>query len=150
MKWNGKASIAFSKLCVILFTIVAMGILFTAPWLTNCFVHFSRAHIVQLQKYFMATIYSAAVFIFPILWLLWQLLVQIGKENVFILENVQRLRRISWCCFAVAIVCLISTVYYLPYLFLAAMAAFMALIVRVVKNIMQQAVELKDENDYTI
>lgn len=150
MKWNGKASIAFSKLCVILFTIVAMGILFTAPWLTNWFVHFSRAHIVQLQKYFMATIYSAAVFIFPILWLLWQLLVQIGKENVFILENVQRLRRISWCCFAVAIICLISTVYYLPYLFLAAMAAFMALIVRVVKNIMQQAVELKDENDYTI
>ncbi len=150
MKWNGKASIAFSKLCVILFTIAALIILFTAPWLTNWFVHFSRANIVYVQKYFMATIYSAAVFIFPILWLLWQLLVQIGKDNVFVPQNVQRLRRISWCCFAVAIICLVSTGYYFPYFILAAMAAFMALIVRVVKNIMQQAVELKDENDYTI
>ncbi len=150
MKWNGKASIGFSKICVVLFAAVAMVILLSAPWLTDWFVHFSRARILQAQGFFMATIYTAAVFIFPILWKMWQLLEEIGKDNVFIPQNVQRLRTISWCCFAVAVICLVSTAYYLPYFMLAAMAAFMALIVRVVKNIMQQAVELKNENDYTI
>ena len=34
--------------------------------------------------------------------------------------------------------------------FLAVAAAFMGLIVRVVKNVVAQAVELKDEADYTV
>ena len=150
MTWNGKASIAFSKICVVLFAAVAALLVITAPWVTHWFVGFSRANVQQEQSLFMATIYTGAVFIFPILWNLWHLLVQIGKENVFVQENVRRLRVISWCCFGVAVVCLASTAYYLPYLFVAAIAAFMALVVRVVKNIMQQAVALKDEVDYTI
>ena len=60
------------------------------------------------------------------------------------------LRAVSWCCAAVAAVCLLSAGYYLPFLVAAMAAAFMALIVRIVKNVFQQAVRMKDELDYTV
>ena len=40
--------------------------------------------------------------------------------------------------------------YYLPFLLVAVTAAFMMLIVRVVKNVFQQAIEMKSELDLTI
>jgi len=69
---------------------------------------------------------------------------------VFINGNVELLRRISWTCFMGAGLAAVSTYYYLPWLFLAAAAAFMGLIVRVVKNVVAKAVELQDEVDSII
>lgn len=82
---------------------------------------------------------------------LWaRLLGNMKAERVFEEENIALLRSVSWCCAAVAAVCLLSTLYYLPF-FIAAMAAgFLALIVRIVKNVFQQAVGMKDELDYTV
>ena len=59
-------------------------------------------------------------------------------------------RRISWCCAGAAVVCLAAAYIYLPFAFLGVAAAFMALIVRVLKNAFAQAVHMKDELDYTI
>ena len=64
--------------------------------------------------------------------------------------NVTALRRISWCCAGAAVVCLAAAYIYLPFAFLGVAAAFMALIVRVLKNAFAQAVHMKDELDYTI
>lgn len=47
-------------------------------------------------------------------------------------------------------VCLAAAYIYLPFAFLGVAAAFMALIVRVLKNAFAQAVHMKDELDYTI
>ena len=52
--------------------------------------------------------------------------------------------------FCGAIISLISTFYYFPWIFIAVAAAFMGLIVRVVKNVVAQAVELKNESELTI
>lgn len=49
-----------------------------------------------------------------------------------------------------AAVCLAAAYIYLPFAFLGVAAAFMALIVRVLKNAFAQAVHMKDELDYTI
>ena len=49
-----------------------------------------------------------------------------------------------------AVVCLAAAYIYLPFAFLGVAAAFMALIVRVLKNAFAQAVHMKDELDYTI
>ena len=38
----------------------------------------------------------------------------------------------------------------MPFLIVSAAAAFVGLILRVVKNVFAEAVRLKDENDYTI
>jgi hypothetical protein len=79
-----------------------------------------------------------------------RLLANIKKKEVFIVKNVKYLRRISWCCFVVAAL-LLTGAYSTFLLFLMAVAAaFMGLILRVVKNVIEQAVIIKEENDLTI
>ena len=75
---------------------------------------------------------------------------RIEAGAVFVPANVTALRRISWCCAGAAVVCLVAAYIYLPFAFLGVAAAFMALIVRVLKNAFAQAVHMKDELDYTI
>ena len=78
------------------------------------------------------------------------ILTRIEAGAVFVPANVTALRRISWCCAGAAVVCLAAAYIYLPFAFLGVAAAFMALIVRVLKNAFAQAVHMKDELDYTI
>jgi len=75
----------------------------------------------------------------------------IKREQVFIRDNVKSLRTISWCCFAIAIVMLCGWPF-ISYvlLFVAAAAAFFGLLMRVFKNVVDSACEIKDENDFTI
>ena len=75
---------------------------------------------------------------------------RIEAGAVFVPANVTALRRISWCCAGAAVVCLAAAYIYLPFAFLGVAAAFMALIVRVLKNAFAQAVHMKDELDCTI
>ncbi|MBQ2868015.1 MAG: DUF2975 domain-containing protein, partial [Firmicutes bacterium] len=74
----------------------------------------------------------------------------IKNEQVFTDENVSLLRRISWCCFLAALITLISSRFYLVFGLIGIAAAFMGLILRVVKNVIQQAVIIKAENELTI
>ena len=56
----------------------------------------------------------------------------------------------SWCCVGAGLICLVSGVYYLPFAAIAIAAGFMALIVRIVKNVFRQAILMKDDLDLTI
>jgi hypothetical protein len=52
---------------------------------------------------------------------------------------------------AVAVICGVAAVWYcLPMLVIAGAAGFMGLIVRIVKNIFRQAIDMKNELDYTV
>ncbi len=84
------------------------------------------------------------------LWFLFRLLQNISSGEVFVDANVQCLRVLSWTCFLAAAICLASAFYYISYAFVAAMAGFMGLIMRVVKNVFAEAVAIKQENDFTI
>ena len=63
------------------------------------------------------------------------LLRNISEGEVFIPENVSILRLLSWCCIAAGLVRLFSALYYMPFLIVSAAAAFVGLILRVVKNV---------------
>ncbi|MBP1760488.1 MAG: hypothetical protein H6Q64_30 [Firmicutes bacterium] len=148
--WSGEKSIGLSKLCILLFIIALIIVVVSAPWLTHWFVGFSQNDLGGTESFFMATIYLGSI---PAAYLLYNLLTLIRRietGEVFIAANVERLRRISWSCFLGAGLALVSTFYYIPWLFVFVAAAFMGLIVRVVKNVVAQAVELKNEADYTI
>ena len=82
--------------------------------------------------------------------MLLKLLFNIKKGDIFITANVKYLRRISWCCFAVAAITFVGGIFYVPFGFIAIAAAFVGLMLRVVKNVMQNAVEIKTENELTI
>ncbi|HYF83896.1 MAG TPA: DUF2975 domain-containing protein [Clostridia bacterium] len=148
--WNGKKSISLSKFCVLIFTVMLIGTALSAPWLVRRFLDFSRADLVGTEAFFLSTIYSGSVPAAVLLFCLYRLLHHIEIEQVFITENVEYLRRISWSCFAGAIICFVSIPYYFPWIFVAVAAAFMGLIVRVVKNVIAQAVELKNETEFTV
>lgn len=148
--WNGEKSITLSKLCILLFMGLLIVTVVSAPWLTRWFFGFSRAGLTETETFYLATIYVGSVPAAYLLYSLLRLLRRIETGQVFITENVENLRRISWSCFIGAGIALVSTAYYLPWVFLAVAAAFMGLIVRVVKNVVAQAVALQDEVDSII
>jgi ABC-type multidrug transport system fused ATPase/permease subunit len=78
------------------------------------------------------------------------LLAAIRSGEVFSGANVRYLRIISWCCYAAAIIFAVGAHGSLALLLMAAAAAFAGLVIRVIKNVLEAGVELKDENDYTI
>ena len=148
--WSGKKSISLSKFCVLAFAVLLIGTVISAPWLVRWLLDFSRADLAGKEIFFLSTIYSGSIPATVLLFSLYRLLSHIELENVFIMANVEYLRRISWSSFAGAIICFASTPYYLPWIFVAVAAAIMGLIVRVVKNVIAQAVELKNESELTI
>lgn len=85
-----------------------------------------------------------------ILFLLHQLIQQIDNDETFTERNIKNLRLISWLCFLEAVILLASGSYYYPWLFVAGVAAFVGVIVRIIKNVFCQALLIKEENDFTI
>lgn len=94
-----------------------------------------------------------------------KLLHNVSRESVFIPENVACIRTISWMCFAEALLFTGEGVaslmseqtaagqnrfLFAVFLIIAFACAFMGLIVRVVKNIIEQATAIKAENDFTV
>ncbi|ATW25435.1 DUF2975 domain-containing protein [Candidatus Formimonas warabiya] len=148
--WNGEKSISLSKFCVLIFMCLLIVIVLSAPWLTHWFLDFSRADLKGTEPFFLATIYTGFVPAAYLLYSLLRLLHRIEAGQVFITENVEHLRRISWSSFAGAAISFVSVFYYFPWVFVVVAAAFMGLIVRVVKNVVAQAVALQNEVDYTV
>lgn len=79
-----------------------------------------------------------------------KILRNILKESVFTNDTVSFLRYLSWCCGFVAIACAVCGIFYMPLFIFALGAAFMMLILRVLKNVMAKATEIKNENELTI
>ena len=122
----------------------------SGPWLTRWMV---TAHALppRTGPVLLVLGYLCAVLAFGMLFSLYKFLRRIEAGQIFVPANVTALRRISWCCVGAAVLCLPAGVgIYLPFALLGVAAAFMALIVRVLKNAFEQAVRMKDELDLTI
>jgi len=95
--------------------------------------------------------YVALVFIALIDILLFMLLMKVKAGNVFTVESVGLIRGISWGCYLVAgVFCGLSAYFTFVALLVAFVAAFLGLCLRVVKNIIEEATEIKAENDMTV
>ena len=149
MNWNNLKSVRLSKICVYLFSAALLVMICTAPWIFRFIIRLRQMEDSALI-YFLISFYTAAIPVSGILWDLHLLLRRIGRSEIFCAGNTSLLRRISWYCFAVGVICFASMFYYPPFLFIAGSAAFMGLIVRVVKNVFEEADRIKTENDYTI
>lgn len=106
----------------------------------------------QESVYFplLVTLYCAVPFGVAALVCLDKLLGNIKREQPFIMQNVTFLRIISYCCFGEVFVFVYITILK-PFAAVVMIAcAFMGLILRVVKNVFEQAVRIREENDFTI
>jgi len=148
--WNESKSLALSKICVISFMAMLFVCALLAPRLIAALMRMSFLASSLGMTPFLATIYVGCAPAAALLTCLFLLLRRISAGQVFVRENTAYLRYISWCCYIGAIICLASAFYYIPWIAIGVAAAFMGLIVRVVKNIIAKAVSLQDEADFTI
>ena len=96
------------------------------------------------------TLYLAAAVALVIVTALDRLLSNIRHDKGFIPANVKILRLISYCCFAVSVIFIYCS-FIRPFAWLVVIAAaFFGLILRVIKNVFEQAIVIKEENDFTI
>lgn len=154
--WNRKRSVTLSLAACFIFLAVLTAGLFLGPWFVKIWFTLYRGWsedgeaMGNMLTLFCACFYPCAVFAYLTLYSLLRLLFHIKKDEIFISANVQYLRCISWCCFAVAVITLIGGVFYIPFSVVAVAAAFVGLMLRVVKNVMENAVAIKEENELTI
>ncbi len=154
--WNRKRSVTLSIVVCFIFVGILTAALFGGPWFVKTWFTVYRGWaengnaMRDMSTLFAACFYPCAFFAYITLYSLLKLLLNIKKDKIFIDSNVKYLRRISWCCFAVSLITLIGGVFYVPFLFVAVAAAFVGLMLRVVKNVMQNAVEINQENELTI
>ena len=94
--------------------------------------------------------YICAVIVLFALWQMEKLLQNLLKKQVFLPENVSRVRRVRWCCAGVSLVCLPAALIYYPLMFLVIIMAFLCLVITVVCRVLDEAVSLREENDLTI
>ncbi|MDO5416199.1 MAG: DUF2975 domain-containing protein [Lachnospiraceae bacterium] len=150
MRWSNQQSIFLTKLCILFFIAGYLAVLLTCPMMMDVFVRLSVSAAGKSKWLFSATVYACAVPVGILLLNLWQLVADIGLEEIFTASNIRRLRLISWMCFASGALCLVSMIYYVFWGIIGACLAFMGLLIRVIKNTFERAKELKEEVDYTI
>jgi hypothetical protein len=146
--WNASKSMVLSRISVIVFMVLLAAADIAAPW----FVPMTFSYVVKpgWEIWFFVTLYAGTVPAASLLVSLYRLLRRIERGEVFVQKNVDSLRFISWCCFAGVLISVVSVLYYVPWVMVTVAAAFMALIVRVVKNVFAKAVALQDDVDHTI
>ncbi len=150
MNWNKDKSIVLSQVCVVLFALLLLALDVGGYWFTGWFCVTMRGMPWQTAALMMGTIYAGSAFGWLCLYQLWRLLANIRRGALFVSDNVRCLRIVSWCCVWAAIIAALSAAYYPPFLFIAAAAGFMSLLVRIVKNAFEQAITMKDELDLTV
>ncbi len=149
MAWDKDKSILLTQIATALFAVLLLALDIGCYWAASWFV-LLRGLERDSVWYFTATVYACSVFAWLLLAQLWGLLGKIRQGEVFTEENVRRLRIVSWCCAGAAFLCLVSALYYPSFLLVTVAAGFMCLIVRVVKNVFQQAIAMKSELDLTV
>ena len=150
MNWNKDKSILLSQICIILFAVFLAFLDIEGRLAVKEFYNY-RGFANDKGNHMLITLYFCSVFGWIALFHMWKLLANMKRAEVFTESNVKYMRIISWCCFIVSIACVISAFrWYLPFLVVAVAAAFVGLIIRIVKNVFQQANSMKSELDLTI
>lgn len=149
--WNKDRSIVLSQILVKICYVVLAVCVIAAPRLVRLYetvVETQRAQSVYVPL--LITLYSCVPPAVTALVCLDLLLHNIKKNRAFVGQNVKLLRSLSLCCFCVAVIFVYFSVLR-PFAFLIVFAAgFLGIILRVVKNCFQQAVAIREENDFTI
>ncbi len=82
--------------------------------------------------------------------LLFLLLLRCQKGLVFTSKSIALIRGVSWCCLLLALIfCVLGLHFHLSFV-VAFLAIFLGLCVRVVKNVIEEATIIKNENDLTV
>ena len=148
LKWTTEQSLNLTKILTVACLVLAGAALFCIPVITEWYDAVSGEEPIHIVLNI--ALYLSAILALVALWQLHSLLNRFAKQQVFVTENTVCFRRIAWCCFGVALIWLVLCYWRFLAFFVAFIAAFAGLLLRVMKNMLEAAVELREENDYTI
>lgn len=147
--WTKSKSMMLTRVAVILFMIVLTAGAVLLPLLLQWYI----ANRGTPQENYVPMLVLGWLCVppaFVALLCMHKLLKNMQKEQVFVKGNVRLFRVLSWCCFAAALPLLAFGFFTLLSVFFSAILAFIALLLRVAKNMLDTAVEMKVENDLTV
>ncbi len=151
-----KISITISIAASIAFFVLCVALAFYMPGFASLMIQavndLGITYVEGVNEYIVLGLaYIALLFITLIDILLFMLLLRVREGKVFTRESVSLIRGISWGCYLVAAVfCGLSVYFVFVGLMVAFVVAFLGLCLRVVKNVIEEATEIKAENDMTV
>lgn len=156
LKISSKSSVTLSIILSIVFMIILIGGAVIMPWLSEVLINLddtvgNRNEINQFGRYgilIMAYMILACMATADVL--LMKLLFRVRDGLVFTAESVGLIRGVSWCAILLGCVFTALGFHFQLSLFAAFACIFLGLCLRVVKNVIEQATEIKSENDFTI
>ena len=107
-------------------------------------------YTLAVQRRVIGAFYGCAPFAAASLYCLIRLMLNVRKDRVFVACNVVYIRLVSWFCFAVAVITLVTGVRYFPLLIITFATGTVGTLLLVMKDLFRTAVELKEENELTI
>ena len=125
--------------------LVSAGLVWILRWNS-----ISRLLLPVERTAILAGYYCSLPMILLTLWELLRLLGKIKDGEVFVSENVKSLGVIRSCCLGIFAVCLVAGCVFFPLLLVVAIMGFLGLMMQVLKQVMAQAVAIKEENDLTV
>lgn len=152
--WNQDRSLTLSIGIVRALLVCIPVLAICAPWMVRWYdlSNIDKIGLVDGPVFvpLLICLYAAAVCGEVCVIFLMKLLHNVRSEKVFIRDNCKYLRIISWCCLLAAIPFFAFGFWRFISFVVAAAAAFFGIVLRVLKNVFEQAVALQEENDYTI
>ena len=150
MNWNNSKSILLSEILLGIFaaTLLLLDV-FMNPFL-DWYMNLRLMTSPTIKAGMMVTLYALSIFAWLILAEMFILLRNLKNAEVFTSKNVKILRIVSICLLVIALISIAGGFFYLPFFIVAVAAAFLTLIVRIVKNAFAEAVRMKEELDLTI
>lgn len=149
--WNSKKSVTLTLIVTRILAVAFFILLFAAPFLFNWYVYTAYAygsHSVYVTL--VATFYGCSPSAAVALWCINDILVNVRKGEVFTEHSVKMLRILSWACFS-AVPLSLPMCYSIFEAFPIPFAAFFTgLLMRVVKNVIEEGTAIKNENDLTV
>lgn len=156
LKIPSKISITISIAASMAFFVLCIALAFCMPGFASLMIQavndIGISSVEGAEEYVVIGLaYVALVFITIIDILLFMLLLRVREGKVFTAESVSLIRSISWGCYIVAgVFCGLALSFSFVGLMVAFVAAFLGLCLRVVKNVIEEATEIKAENDMTV
>lgn len=162
--WTKSKSVLLSQALVIAAFLICVVFIFFMPSMRDFCMDVIEIHDRDVDSFIPASLmmlinlYAALIPAFAAFVTLYKLLLNIKADKIFCESNVKLLRILSYCCFAetaifiaFAFVCSYG-IYGVSFiaLLVSFVAAFFGLILRVIKNVFDKAIEIKEENDFTI
>ena len=156
LKIPSKLSVGISITLSVIFFLACIVGAFIMPSLTDLLINTydnigNRADISNSGRVFVLALAYAVLAVVSLAdSLLFFLLCRVHKGQVFTADSVALIRGVSWCCFLLGAVFGTLGIYFQLSLIVAFAAVFLGICLRVVKNVIEEATEIKSENDLTV